>query len=50
MGREKGEEIVSGCSIVTKILDQFNLAQMTTSLSDLLEGILIECLEGEENG
>jgi len=36
--------------IVTKILNHFNLSQMTTSLSDLVEGILIECLEGEENG
>jgi len=50
MGRERGEEIVAGCTIVTKILNHFNLAQMTTSPSDLLEGILIECLEGEENG
>jgi len=50
-GLDKGraDVILAGCLIVIRILYFFNALELTASLSDLLEGILVEKLEGEKN-
>jgi exopolyphosphatase/guanosine-5'-triphosphate,3'-diphosphate pyrophosphatase len=50
-GLDKGraDVILAGCLTVIRILVFFKARQLTASLSDLLEGILVEKLEGEKN-
>ena len=50
-GLDKGraDVILAGCLTVIRILCFFKALQLTASLSDLLEGILVEKLEGENN-
>ena len=49
MDRGRAEVILAGFLIVIKILQFFESVQLTVSLSDLLEGILIDRFEGEGN-
>jgi exopolyphosphatase/guanosine-5'-triphosphate,3'-diphosphate pyrophosphatase len=42
--------IVAGSLIVLRILNYIKSLKVVVSMSDLLEGILIDCFEGEENG
>ena len=42
--------IVAGSLIVLRILYYVKSLKVVVSMSDLLEGILIDCFEGEENG
>ncbi len=50
-GLDKGraDVILAGCLTVIRILYFFKSLQLKVSLSDLLEGILIESSEGEGN-
>jgi exopolyphosphatase/guanosine-5'-triphosphate,3'-diphosphate pyrophosphatase len=50
-GLDKGraDAILAGCLTVLRILFFFRALHLTASLSDLLEGILVEKLEGEKN-
>jgi len=50
-GLDKGraDVILAGCLIVIRILYFFKLLQLKVSLSDLLEGILVDSSEGEKN-
>ena len=50
VGRGRAEVILAGCLAVIKILRYFRSPQFIVSLADLLEGVLIDCIEGEENG
>ena len=50
LDRERAGVILAGSLVVMRILYFFKSLQLTVSLSDLLEGILIDHLEGEENG
>ena len=50
MVRERAEVILAGCLAVIRILHYFGSSQLTASMSDLLEGILIDYIEGEGNG
>lgn len=47
---ERAEVILAGCIAVIRILYFFGSLQVTVSMSDLLEGILIRYAEGEKNG
>jgi exopolyphosphatase/guanosine-5'-triphosphate,3'-diphosphate pyrophosphatase len=47
---DRAEVILAGCLAVIRILYFFKSLQVTVSMSDLLEGILICCAEGEKNG
>ena len=51
-GLEPGREdiVVAGTVIVIKILDYFEKDEIIISYSDLLEGILLQYMEGEKNG
>ena len=51
-GLEIGREdiILAGSLMVMKIMDYFEKYEIITSYSDLLEGILIDYMEGEKNG
>jgi exopolyphosphatase/guanosine-5'-triphosphate,3'-diphosphate pyrophosphatase len=50
-GLDKGraDVILAGCLTVIRILCFFKSLQLKVSLSDLLEGILVDKLEGEGN-
>ena len=50
-GLDKGraEVVLAGCLTVIRILYFFKSLQLKVSMSDLLEGILVEKLEGERN-
>ena len=50
-GLDKGraDVILAGCLTVIRILYFFKSLQLKVSMSDLLEGILVEKLEGERN-
>jgi len=50
LDRGRAEVILAGSLVVVKILHFLRTLQMTVSMSDLLEGILIDCFEGESNG
>jgi len=47
---DRAEVIVAGCLAVIRILYFLGALQLTVSMSDLLEGILIRYTEGEKNG
>lgn len=47
---DRADVIVAGCLAVIKILYFLDVLQVTVSMSDLLEGILICYEEGEKNG
>ena len=47
IGRE--DTIVAGSLMVTKIMDYFEKGEIIVSYSDLLEGILLNYMEGEKN-
>lgn len=47
---DRAEVILAGCLAVIRILYFFGSVQVTVSMSDLLEGILIRYAEGEKNG
>jgi exopolyphosphatase/guanosine-5'-triphosphate,3'-diphosphate pyrophosphatase len=51
-GLEIGREdiILAGSLMVMKIMDYFEKHEIIVSYSDLLEGILINHMEGEKNG
>lgn len=51
-GLESGREdiILAGTLIVMKIMDYFDKDEIITSYSDLLEGLLLHYMEGENNG
>jgi len=51
-GLEPGREdiILAGTLMVMKIMDYFGKDEIIISYSDLLEGILIDYMEGDENG
>ena len=51
-GLENGREdiILAGSLMVMKIMDYFEKHEIIVSYSDLLEGILIDYMEGEKNG
>ena len=51
-GLEPGRDdiVVAGTIIVIKIMDYFEKDEIIVSYSDLLEGILLHYMEGEENG
>jgi len=51
-GLEPGREdiVVAGTIIVTKIMDYFEKDEIVVSYSDLLEGILLQYMEGKKNG
>ena len=51
-GLEPGREdiVVAGTIIAMKIMDYFEKDEIQTSFSDLLEGILLEYMEGGKNG
>ena len=46
----RADVIMAGTMVVIRILNYFRSVLMKVSLSDLLEGILITYLEGEEDG
>lgn len=46
----RAEVIVAGSLIVIRMLHFFRSLQLVVSMSDLLEGVLIDYLKGEENG
>lgn len=48
LDRGRAEVILAGVMVVMRILHFFRSLQMTVSLSDLLEGILVAYLQGEE--
>jgi exopolyphosphatase/guanosine-5'-triphosphate,3'-diphosphate pyrophosphatase len=48
MGRE--DIILAGTLMIMKIMDYFGKDEITVSYSDLLEGSLIDYMEGEKNG
>jgi exopolyphosphatase/guanosine-5'-triphosphate,3'-diphosphate pyrophosphatase len=50
LDRGRAGIILAGCLVVMKILHFLNAIQLTVSLSDLLEGILIKHFKGERNG
>jgi exopolyphosphatase/guanosine-5'-triphosphate,3'-diphosphate pyrophosphatase len=45
----RADVILAGCLVVIRILYFFESLRVTVSFSDLLEGILLECIEGEAN-
>ena len=45
LNRERADVILAGVLVVIRILDFFQSHKLTVSLSDLLEGNIIECLE-----
>ncbi len=47
---ERAKVIIAGSLVVIRILHFFKSLRLSVSLSDLLEGILIDRLEGEKNG
>jgi len=47
---DRAEVILGGCLAVIRILYFFKSLQVTVSMSDLLEGVLICYAEGEKNG
>ena len=50
LDRERASVILAGSLVVLKILYYFRSLQLTASMSDLLEGIIIHHFEGEKNG
>jgi len=50
LDRGRADVIPAGCMVVIRILHFFKSLQIVVSLSDLLEGIVIAYLKGEENG
>jgi exopolyphosphatase/guanosine-5'-triphosphate,3'-diphosphate pyrophosphatase len=51
-GLEPGREdiILAGALLVAKIMEHFHADELTASYSDILEGILVDYMEGEANG
>jgi exopolyphosphatase/guanosine-5'-triphosphate,3'-diphosphate pyrophosphatase len=49
LDRGRADVILAGVMVVMRILHFFRSLQMTVSLSDLLEGILVAYLQGEED-
>jgi exopolyphosphatase/guanosine-5'-triphosphate,3'-diphosphate pyrophosphatase len=51
-GLEPGREdiVLAGTIIITKIMDYFEKDEIITCYSDLLEGILLQYMEGKKNG
>jgi len=50
MDPDRADVIPAGCLAVLRILYFFKTRQLTVSMSDLLEGVLIHYAEGEKNG
>ena len=50
LDRGRADVILAGCMVVIRILHFFKSLQLVVSLSDLLEGIVIAYLKGEEDG
>jgi exopolyphosphatase/guanosine-5'-triphosphate,3'-diphosphate pyrophosphatase len=51
-GLESGREdiVLAGTLMVMKIMDYFDKDEIISSYSDLLEGLLLHYMEGENNG
>ena len=51
-GLETGREdiILAGTLLVAKVMDFFHAHEIIASYSDILEGILVDYVEGEVNG
>jgi exopolyphosphatase/guanosine-5'-triphosphate,3'-diphosphate pyrophosphatase len=51
-GLEPGREdiVLAGTIMITKIMDYFEKDEIIISYADLLEGILLQCMEGEKDG
>ncbi len=49
LDRGRADVILAGIMVVMRIMHFFKSMQMTASLSDILEGILVAYLQGEEN-
>lgn len=49
LDEERAEVILAGTAVVLRILEYFQSREMTVCCSDILEGILISCLKGDEN-